>query len=160
MEKKRLALFKPVQTEEQKKKRKRNIIITAAVLAVAIAACYFAMPKNKDLSQSSIFDKAEVEAAAQQAVDSINGEDFDRLKEMSVDEMAEILNKDRMDQAKARISEDWGAFRSVTDITAMEVTQRGVTAAVAYVTAEYENVEIRFTFAFDEDMKLASLGMQ
>ena len=50
------------------------------------------------------------------------------LKEISVDEMAEILNKARMDQAKARISKDWGAFRSVTDITTTEVTQRGMTA--------------------------------
>ena len=34
------------------------------------------------------------------------------------------------------------------------------TAAVAYVAASYENVDIRYTFAFDEDLKLASLGIQ
>ena len=37
------------------KKRTRNIIITAVVLVIAVVACYFAMPKNKDLSQSDIF---------------------------------------------------------------------------------------------------------
>ena len=160
MKKNKQVFFQPAQTEEQKKKRIRNIIITAVVLVIAAVACYFAMPKNKDLSQSSIFDKAEVEALAEQVVDYINEENFDGLKEMSVDEMSSIMNKERMDEAKARVSEDWGAFREVSDITAMEVTQRGVTAAVAYVTADYENAEIHFTFAFNEDMKLASLGIQ
>ena len=118
------------------------------------------MPKNKDLSQSSIFNKAEVEALAEQVVDYINEENFDGLKEMAVDEMSSIMNKERMDEAKARVSEDWGEFQSITNITTTEVTQRGVTAALAYVTADYENAEIRYTFAFDEDMKLASLGIQ
>ena len=93
-------------------------------------------------------------------VEYINEENFDGLKAMAVEDMASIMNKERMDEAKARISEDWGKFKSISDITAGEITQRGVTAAVVYVTAEYENTDIRYTFAFDEDMKLASLGMQ
>ena len=160
MTQKKHVFFFLFQTAEQRRKRTRNIVITAVILVIAAAAIYFAMPKNKALSQSSIFDQAEIEALARQAVDYINEEDFDGLKEMSVDEMSTIMNKERMDEAKARVSEDWGAFREVSDITAMEVTQRGVTAAVAYVTADYENAEIHFTFAFNEDMKLASLGIQ
>lgn len=160
MTKKKHVFFQPVQTAEQRRKRTRNIVITAVILVIAAVAIYFAMPKNKDLSQSSIFDQTEVEALARQAVDYINEEDFDGLKAMSVDEMSTIMNQERMDEAKARVSEDWGAFREVSDITAMEVTQRGVTAAVAYVTADYENAEIHFTFAFNEDMQLASLGIQ
>lgn len=160
MKKKQQVIFQPAQTEEQKKKRIRNIVITAVVIVIAAVACYFVMPKNKDLSQSSIFDKAEVEALAQQVVDYINEENFDELKEIAIDEMSSIMNKERMDEAKARVSEDWGAFQSVSDITTTEVTQRGVTAAVAYVTADYENAEIHFTFAFNEDMELASLGIQ
>lgn len=118
------------------------------------------MPKNKDLSQSDIFDEDEVKAMAEQVIEYINEENFDGLKAMAVEDMASIMNKERMDEAKARISEDWGEFKSISDITAGEITQRGVTAAVVYVTAEYENTDIRYTFAFDEDMKLASLGMQ
>ncbi len=160
MTKKKHVFFQPVQTAEQRRKRTRNIVITAVILVIAAVAIYFAMPKNKDLSQSSIFDQAEIEALARQAVNYINKEDFEGLKAMSVDEMSSIMNQERMDEAKARVSEDWGAFQEVSDITAMEVTQRGVTAAVAYVTADYENAEIHFTFAFNEDMKLASLGIQ
>ena len=160
MTKKKHVFFQPVQTAEQRRKRTRNIVITAVILVIAAVAIYFAMPKNKDLSQSSIFDQAEIEALARQAVNYINKEDFEGLKAMSVDEMSSIMNQERMDEAKARVSEDWGAFQEVSDITAMEVTQRGVTAAVAYVTADYENAELHFTFAFNEDMKLASLGIQ
>ena len=90
----------------------------------------------------------------------INEENFDGLKDMSVEDMSSIMNKERMDEAKARVSEDWGEFKDIKDITTTEVTQRGVTAAVAYVSAEYENAEIHFTFAFNEDMKLASFGIQ
>ena len=160
MKKNKQAVFRPAQTEEQKKKRIRNIIITAVVLVIATVACYFAMPKNKDLSQSSIFDQTEVEALAEQVVGYINEENFDGLKDRSVEDMSSIMNKERMDEAKARVSEKWGEFKDIKDITTTEVTQRGVTAAVAYVSAEYENAEIHFTFAFNEDMKLASFGIQ
>lgn len=50
MKTKKKPVFQPVQTEEQRKKRIRNIIITVVVLVAAVIACYFAMPKNKDLS--------------------------------------------------------------------------------------------------------------
>lgn len=160
MKKNKQAVFKPAQTEEQKKKRIRNIIITAVILVIASAACYFAMPKNKDLSQSSIFSQAEIEALARQTVEYINEENYDGLKDMSVEDMESIMNEERMNEAKARVSEDWGEFKDIKDITTTEVTQRGVTAAVAYVSAEYDNAEIHFTFAFNEDMELASLGIQ
>lgn len=142
------------------KKKTLSIIITAVILLIAATAIYFAMPKNKDLSQSAIFDQEQVEEMSRQVVDYINSEDYEGLKEMAVADMADIMNKERMDEAKARVSEDWGAFEKIDSITTTEVTQRGVTAAVAYVAASYKNVDIRYTFAFDEDMKLASLGIQ
>lgn len=142
------------------KKKTLSIMITGVVLLIAATAIYFAMPKNKDLSQSDIFDQEQVEEMSRQVVDDINSEDYESLKEMAVADMADIMNKERMDEAKARVSEDWGAFEEIDSITTTEVTQRGVTAAVAYVAASYENVDIRYTFAFDEDMKLASLGIQ
>ena len=141
-------------------KKKLSIIISIIFVLIAATAIYFAMPKNKDLSESSIFDQEEIEALSEQVVDYINTEDYEGLKAMSVDEMADVMNEERMDEAKARVSEDWGAFQDVDSITTTEVNQRGKTAAVAYVAASYENVDIRYTFAFDENMKLASLGIQ
>ena len=110
------------------RKKKISIIISIIFVVVAATAIYFAMPKNKDLSESSVFDKAEVEALAGQVVDYINAEDYDSLKALAVDEMADIMNQERMDEAKARVSEDWGAFQDVDSITTTEVNQRGKTA--------------------------------
>lgn len=141
-------------------KKKISIIISVIFVLIAATAIYFAMPKNKDLSESSVFDKEEIEALSGQVIEYINSEDYDALKAMAVDEMADIMNKERMDEAKARVSEDWGAFQEIDSITTTEVNQRGTTAAVAYVAASYENADIRYTFAFDEDMRLASLGIQ
>lgn len=142
------------------KKKTLSIIITGVVLLIAATAIYFAMPKNKDLSESTDFDKAEVEEMSRRVVDYINSDDYEALKAMAVADMAEIMNKERLDEARARVSEDWGAFKEIESITTTQVTQRGVTAAVAYVAASYENVDIRYTFAFDKDMKLASFGIQ
>lgn len=141
-------------------KKKISIIISIIFVVIAATAIYFAMPKNKDLSESSIFEKAEIEALSEQVIDYINEENYEGLKEMAVDEMAEVMTRERMDEAKARVSEDWGAFKEIDSITTTEVNQRGTTAAVAYVAASYENVDIRYTFAFNEDMKLASFGIQ
>ena len=153
-------IYKVDFTMKTDRKKKISIIISIIFVVAAATAIYFAMPKNKDLSESSIFDKAEVEALAGQVIDYINAEDYEGLRAMAVDEMADIMNQERMDEAKARVSEDWGAFQDVDSITTTEVNQRGKTAAVAYVAASYENVDIRYTFAFDEDLKLASLGIQ
>lgn len=91
-------------------KKKLSIIISIIFVLIAATAIYFAMPKNKDLSESSIFDQEEIEALSEQVVDYINTEDYEGLKAMSVDEMADVMNEERMDEAKARVSEDWGGI--------------------------------------------------
>ena len=40
----------------------------------------------------------------------------------------------------------------------MRRSYRGAHIANVYVTAEYENIEVHYTLAFNEDMKLASFG--
>ena len=42
----------------------------------------------------------------------------------------------------------------------VEIIQRGAHIAAVYVTAEYKNIEVHYTLAFNEDMKLASFGIQ
>lgn len=160
MEKRTRPFLKPAKTKEQKKKRILSIIVVLVIIAAASAATYLLMPKNRQLSDSQVFDEKQVKEMAEQTVTYINEENYDALKEMSVEKMASIMNREKMDEARKRVCEDWGEFQSIKDIQTTEVTQKGVTAAVAYVTAEYENVELHFTFAFDEDMKLASFGMQ
>ena len=97
---------------------------------------------------------------AEKIIGLLNAEDFDSLQSLVVQDMQEIMNKERMDEGKARISEDWGDFVSIETMQDAEIIQRGAHIAAVYVTAEYENIEVHYTLAFNEDMKLASFGIQ
>ncbi len=156
----RKAKTKKVLTPEQKKKRNRNLIIVAVILVAASIATYWMMPQNKTLAESEVFNEDDVKAQAENIIDLLNAEDFDSLQSLVVADMQEIMNKERMDEGKARISEDWGDFVSVKTMQDAEIIQRGAHIAVVYVTAKYENIEAHYTLAFNEDMKLASFGIQ
>ena len=154
------AKTKKVLTPEQKKKRNRNLIIVAVILVAASIATYWMMPQNKTLAESEVFNEDDVKAQAENIIGLLNAEDFDSLQSLVVTDMQEIMNKERMDEGKARISEDWGNFVSIETMQDAEIIQRGAHIAVVYVTAKYENVEAHYTLAFNEDMKLASFGIQ
>ena len=49
---------------------------------------------------------------------------------------------------------------SIETMQDAEIIQRGAHIAAVYVTAEYKNIEVHYTLAFNEDMKLASFGIQ
>ena len=151
---------KKALTPEQKKKRIRNIIIVAVILVAASVATYWMQPQNKALAESEVFSEEEVKAQAEKIIGLLNAEDFDSLQSLVVLDMQEIMNKERMDEGKARISEDWGDFVSIETMQDAEIIQRGAHIAAVYVTAEYENIEVHYTLAFNEDMKLASFGIQ
>ena len=143
--------FKEKKTAAEKKKKTRNIVIIAVILVLASVATYWMMPRTGSLEDSTLFDEATVKSQA---------ENYESLQDVSADKMKEIMTEERLSEAKEKVSDDWGAFKSMGDISTTTISKRGVNAAVAYVTATYENVEIHYTLAFDEDMKLASFGMQ
>ena len=147
--------FKEKKTAAEKKKKTRNIVIIAVILVLASVATYWMMPRTGSLEDSTLFDEATVKSQAEKVIGYINADDYESLQDVSADKMKEIMTEERLSEAKEKVSDDWGAFISTTTIS-----KRGVNAAVAYVTATYENVEIHYTLAFDEDMKLASFGMQ
>lgn len=151
---------KPEMTPERRKKRNRNILLVAVILIAASVATYWMMPQSRPLSESTIYDEAAVKAQAEQIITLINDADYDTLSGLAVTDMQEIMNEERMDEGKARVSENWGSFESIENIQTIEITQRGNHIAAAYVTAKYQNVEVHYTLAFNQDMKLASIGMQ
>ena len=152
--------FKEKKTAAEKKKKTRNIVIIAVILVLASVATYWMMPRTGSLEDSTLFDEATVKSQAEKVIGYINADDYESLQDVSADKMKEIMTEERLSEAKEKVSDDWGAFKSMGDISTTTISKRGVNAAVAYVTATYENVEIHYTLAFDEDMKLASFGMQ
>ena len=143
--------FKEKKTAAEKKKKTRNIVIIAVILVLASVATYWMMPRTGSLEDSTLFDEATVKSQAEKVIGYINADDYESLQDVK---MKEIMTEERLSEAKEKVSDDWGAFKSMGDISTTTISKRGVNAAVAYVTATYENVEIHYTLAFDEDMKL------
>lgn len=129
------------------------------ILVAASVATYWMQPQNKALAESEVFSEEEVKAQAEKIIGLLNAEDFDSLQSLVVPDMQEIMNKERMDEGRHDL-EDWGDFVSIETMQDAEIIQRGAHIAAVYVTAEYENIEVHYTLAFNEDMKLASFGIQ
>ena len=136
-------------------------MIIAVILVLASVATYWMMPRTGSLEDSTLFDEATVKSQAEKVIGYINADDYESLQDVSADKMKEIMTEERLSESKKKkFQMTGGAFKSMGDISTTTISKRGVNAAVAYVTATYENVEIHYTLAFDEDMKLASFGMQ
>ena len=154
------AKTKKILTPEEKQKRIRNIIIVIVILVLSTIGMFWTMPQNNALSESKVFDEDAVRQQAEDVIDFLNAEDYDSLAAMSVAKLQEIMNQERMEEGKARVSDDWGNFVSIESIQDIELVKRGTHTAVVYVTAKYDNVEAHFTLAFNEELKLVSFGIQ
>lgn len=150
----------PFTTAEKKQKRMRRFITAAVILLVVSIACWWALPKNSSLENSSLFDAEEVKAKAEEVVQLLNAEDYSSLQEMTVEKVRSNMTKEKMDEAKEQIGSDWGEFQSIEEINTTQMEQRNVKAAVVQMVVAYENQEITYTLAFDTDMQLAAFGLQ
>ena len=144
----------PFTTAEKKQKRMRRFITAAVILLVVSIACWWALPKNSSLENSSLFDAEEVKAKAEEVVQLLNAQ------EMTVEKVRSNMTKEKMDEAKEQIGSDWGEFQSIEEINTTQMEQRNVKAAVVQMVVAYENQEITYTLAFDTDMQLAAFGLQ
>lgn len=150
----------PFTTAEKKQKRMRRFITAAVILLVVSIACWWALPKNSSLENSSLFDAEEVKAKAEEVVHLLNAEDYSSLQEMTVEKVRSNMTKEKMDEAKEQIGSDWGEFQAIEEINTTQMEQRNVKAAVVQMVVAYENQEITYTLAFDTDMQLAAFGLQ
>ncbi len=107
-----------------------------------------------------MFTQSIVEEQVKQVVRELNDNDFVSLTENADDAMKEALNQETIDDARSRISSDWGEFQSYGTVYMSEIDQKGRLFAVAQVAVSYENVSVTYTITFDEDMKLVGLFMK
>lgn len=159
------AEFNQNMPEAERRAYSRNKIIKVlAVIAVVIAAAicifYWMLPKGAQVGESGVFTQSIVEEQVKQVVRELNDNDFESLTENASDAMKEALNQETIDDARSRISSDWGEFQSYGTVYMSEVEQKGRMFAVAQVSVAYENVSVTYTITFDEDMKVAGLFMK
>lgn len=150
--------------EEKKKYRKerrlRRVLEILLVIIVLAAALWWMIPKNTWLKDSRIFDEATVQEKAEEVVQLLDADDYDGLRAMAVSELAEVINEEEMEQARANLAEDWGDFVSCGTVYLIETTQRGQHSAVAQMSVSYENTSVTYTISFNEEMQLNGLWMK
>lgn len=146
--------------EKEKKKAKgyrKPALITAAVLLVLTAAAafiYWAIPKEKDIYASEIFDAAEVEARTKEIVQVFGRGDDKAFDEYLSPEVREALKTTTPESVRRLIGDDWGDYYSMGNLYLAEIRQMGRSYAVVQVNVSYEHVSVTYTLTYNENMEL------
>lgn len=145
------------------KKRKRNkvigivagaVVVVAVILAVAI---WWVVPRMFPTGEVSGLDEQAVVDRAKEVVMLLDADDFEALRGISDETMSQALSKEGIDQARAAIGDDWGAFVSFGKAYTTEVEQMGQTGVVVKIAAVYENATVVYTISVDKDLRLMGL---
>lgn len=150
---------------ERKALRKSKFLrIVGIIIGIILVLCvlvYWFLPKAKEIENSSVFNKVDVEKQAQKVIDLLNNKDYETLqKDYSDDTMKKYLTQESMEDAKNELKLDWGEFISYSNAYITELTQMGKKYVVVQLNTTYENLSVTFTITFDEKMKLAGLYMK
>lgn len=149
-------------TNEERKSRKRKnrriaLAVIAALLLVIVGLVKWFWPTSQDISESEIFNEADVAQQTQYIIALLNEEDYTAFDECTTGDMSVSFTPASIAQAKAKLCEDFGTFMSFGALSMDEMRQRGDKYAFAQQEAVYENVTVTYSLTFDEDMKLVGL---
>lgn len=144
-------------------RKKRKFIILGSILAIiiiVITAFVKIWPKSKDISESTIFQASQVEEQAKYIISLVDTDDYQTLNSCMSGDMQTTLSQTALNQAKAKISEDFGEFKTYDSIYMSEMTQNGKSYAFVQIDVVYENVSVLYSLTFGTDMKLEGIYMK
>ena len=130
------------------------VVVVAAVLA---AATWWVFPKAALPGAATGLDEQAAVERAQEVVALLDADNFDALHALSDDTMAKALTKESIDQARAAVGEDWGAFVSFGKGYVSDLTQGGVTGTVVRMAAVYENATVIYQISLNSDAQLIGI---
>ena len=145
------------------KKRKRlkmvGVIAAAVVVAAAVlvAAAWWVLPKAAPVGATTGLDEQVAVERAKEIVTLLDADDFEALHALSDDTMAKGMTKEKIDQARAAVGENWGAFVSFGTAYATDLTQGGVTGTVVSMAAVYENATVVYQISLKADSQLIGI---
>lgn len=139
------------------KKLLKAIIPMILVLAIMMIPIILLLPKQTKISESEIFIQSEVDEAVVQVIDWLDRNDYESMRKIAREDMANVLTEEIMTPAKEKILIDWGKRVSMGKIYSVEITQKDKHFATCQVTAVYEKISVTYTMSFDEKMHLAGL---
>ena len=138
--------------------RKYLILIPICLFILfLVGAVIFVIPRQKDISKSSIFSGDDISAYVKRDIERLNNGEYEALRAESSAAMQEVLKDGLMESIQKQTGDQWGAFSSFGEITMTEVTQGGQKFAVSDIIVNYENAKLTFRITYDSDMKLSGL---
>lgn len=130
--------------------------LAGAVLVLALCAAVLAGCASKALSDD--FDRAALEQAAGAAIQAVNSQDSEALRQMCTVRLREALTDDVLAQVFEAISEG-GGFSEISEIAMSGSTDKETQEeyAVVVAKAQYELRSFTYTLSFTKQLKLAGL---
>lgn len=152
-------------SEEEKKqfrkeRRNRRFLQITGVLAVLILLFWWTVPKNTLLTESKLFDAEEVEKKTELIIQYLDEENYQEIKKLSIEKLADMMNKKEMDQVKSHLGNDWGEFQHFGEVYLIESSRMGQHSAIVQINASYENTSVTYTLSFNQDMELNGLWIK
>lgn len=145
-------------------RRKQIGMILGAVGVVLLlllllgAYIWWMLPKPAEFKAD--FSQEEITAEVQRVVELLDQNDFETLRETSVDEMSAVLTQEAIDKVRKGISDDWGERQSFGHVYAQAAEQRGQYILVTQTDVIYENISVVYTISFDQELRLAGIYMR
>lgn len=140
-----------------KKKKMKTWVIVIVCVAIVVALFMRMWPSSKDISESTVFQSQQVEEQAKKIVSLLDAGDYAAMRAYGTQDVQNILSNTSLNQAKAEVSENFGAFIAYDKIEMSEMKQGSKLYAFVQMSASYENTKVNYAITFDEDMKLAGI---
>lgn len=148
----------------KRRKRTKVIAISAAVVVALFAviggATWWVLPKLAPAGQSMNVSEQEIIERAQEVAVVVGENDYEKLRPMLDDSVAEALSEPVMADAHALFGDDWGSLESFGNAYATQVEQAGLRGNSVTFVALYEDAVVTFTVVLNEDMNVIGLNMR
>lgn len=136
------------------------VIAAAVVLVLAVIAGMVLWMLPKSSMDMEHFNEEEAKAQVERIIDLLDADDYEGLREISVEEMKTDAVEEQLIAVKAMFGSDWGARQSLGKMYFGEITQMGQTVLAVQVNVGYENANVTYTIVLDENLQLGGLYMK
>lgn len=159
------AEFNAEISEKDRKHEKYGIYakcigIVILILCLITAALWWFWPKSENIDESGRFSEQAVIEKAKQVIAYLDEDDYEAMRAMAQDQVAELLTDEILKEGKQLLAEDFGVFVAWGNAYVAEITEQGQHAAVIEIGASYEKISVMYTLFFDEEMQLTGIYMR
>ena len=151
------------KAEKKAAKREKRLKIWGIILLVIVVIViiiYSKLPKWGDINESSVFQKEQVQTAAEEIIRLYSENEFETVAACINDDMKNVFNKSTLQYMKEQISTDFGTFTEIKSMTLDLAKYEGKQFVLVQADASYENVSVSYVMIFDEEMKLSNFEIK